>query len=678
MLPSDFPQEDSFETIRNQAVLSIAEYQTDWNNYNTSDTGIAILELLAWMQEIQQFFFNQSQMENIPLYLELLDLKPIKRHPATTIAGVLPDDTVCLHAHTGFFSDNLCFEPEKEYAIGCERICQCCVRTQSGELLWENKEEKNMTQNIWMFGKVPQEGNCLYLGFDREFRTNKRYAMYLEPLLPEGMQRNPVEPTKDILFCQYQLEYWNGSEWRCCRILQDETAGFIQSGFIEWMLDGKMKDAENLYWLRFHLLHCAFDVPPYLKVLDTHRLRLQQKQTIVCTERISIPFNAQGIYGIPLHDSLETVDEIQVYIKQEDAYCAVECRKPQEHLVEFQYVTEDHSALDVLEVLIRNQTGIAMEWKGNGLPNQVVDLEDTQLLGTCIQVLVETEKHSNQYRFWKQVPHLWNSGAKDECYRFVESEGKLVFGDGRHGAIPEGRIRLAACVRSKGLDGMIKADTRLSWTHGTAWTISSAEGGKNAESDAECLERCGREFRQGRQAVTDRDYEMLVKATPALIIHRVKVLEDDLDPTGLILIVEGGGEQRKQLHPVYQREIRKWMENKRLLGTHLKIESPVYIPVYIRLDIRIHTRFRQAEAWMKRDLEEYVNEYLNDFGAVLNYSHLYGMVDALPYVEEVVALTVSAKGRGVHEEQDGGFSLPDRGLAFLDELQIQVIRTTGG
>ncbi len=35
MLPIEFPEDEDFNTIREKAVLRIADYQKEWTNYNT-------------------------------------------------------------------------------------------------------------------------------------------------------------------------------------------------------------------------------------------------------------------------------------------------------------------------------------------------------------------------------------------------------------------------------------------------------------------------------------------------------------------------------------------------------------------------------------------------------------------------------------------------------------------
>ncbi len=101
MLPIEFPEDEDFNTIREKAVLRIADYQKEWTNYNTADTGIALLELLAWMQEMQMFYLEQGYMENIHLFQELLGMEPELLEPASVTVSLENEHEEMLHSNTG-------------------------------------------------------------------------------------------------------------------------------------------------------------------------------------------------------------------------------------------------------------------------------------------------------------------------------------------------------------------------------------------------------------------------------------------------------------------------------------------------------------------------------------------------------------------------------------------------
>lgn len=677
MLSAFSLEDEDFETIRNRAIQSIADYQEDWTNYNIADTGIALLELLAWMQEMQMFYLERNIADREVLYLELLGMKPMQLTPASVLACLSPERTGIIRKNTGFYTGNLRFEPERESLAITADMCNCCVRDKRNRLLWEYRNPSEPFPGTWMFGEYPQKGNCFYLGLDQPFALDCRHSIYLELRMPEDMVRNPVLKPGKNLFFRYCLEYWSMEGWKCCKVLRDETAGFLQSGVIEWISEGEWEEADQCYWLRFRLTACAYDVPPFLAHIDTKRVRLLQKETITASEQCRIQVEGSGHYVVDLEEYFDEPGEILVFLKFDHDYKKLDSWVRIGNRLEIRYQENDDSFLTLMLVTMPRHSKIPVTWEATGFPNQTVNLEDTYIMGSQLRVLVETEYQSGLFHFWNPVSHFWESDKTEECYCFQETTGQLLFGNGEHGGIPEGRIYLTDCVRSLGTEGTIKEGQSFRWKYGTAYNPAAASPGMLPESNRICLNRAVRRMREQSRAVTEADYEALVRQTPGLIIRRVKAVSDLQEDNRVVLVVEGGGKETQgSLHPVYQREIRNWLEQKRLLGTCLVLEAPIYIPVRIRLEAVIHERYHQAEKWIRDAITEYIHIYLEEFGARLNYSHLYGTLDGLNCVAEIKNLTVTALGKGVRSQRDGGFFLPERGLAVLEEINLQLIRRT--
>lgn len=675
MLPLDSLEQDTYEKIRSSAIQSIVRYQKEWTNYNASDAGITLLELLAWMQEMQQFYLNQFGRENIPLYLELLGMTPYGLQPSMVMAEVSVEQEGMIHKTTRFLTDSICFEPEEEGWLGCEVLVHCYAQGEEEALLWSCSGEE-LQYGRWMFGEQPKPGNCFYLCYDRPIPLSYRHFLYLELELPKGRKRNPVAKGREALFSRFQLDYWDGMCWCPCVILEDETAGFLQSGCIHWRAEGKMEALEEVYWLRIRLLECDFDLPPRLREVNTRRIRLLQKETLAASMELLLPVNAEGIYWIHLQECMEEEAEAEIFIRHGELYQRIEGYREENQRLEFRYLEKAEQQLHVLVVTRKRNSGILTSWEADGFPGQIISLEDCHIMGQGLQVLVEREDYPGVFRFWKPVRHFWKAASNEECYRFQEETGQLFFGDGIHGKIPEGRVVLTDCVRSLGPEGSVKERTSFSWRNGGAYCQEAALGGRNPEKESECLERFRRQTGSENRAVTGEDYERLVKQTPGLIIQKVKAVSG-MD-NSITLIVEGGYGGRHRLNTIYQREIRDWLEEKRLLGTNIQLEPPKYIPITVRTVIRVYERFQKAEEWIRETVEEFFRIHMKEFGAEFQYNRLYGILDELSCVAGIQELTVTTTGKRILHGRDGSFRLPDDGLAVLDAVQIQLIQENRG
>lgn len=672
MLPIFSLDDEDFNTILNKAVGSIGKYQKEWTNYNPSDGGIVLLELLAWMQEMQRFYLDQNGMENEALYLELLGLEPEKRTPSEILVHLMNNEPARIYENTEFYTESFRFEPETSLILEGEKIQVCYTQKKDGSLLWRSSPEQ-LQFGVWMFGEDPKAGDCFYLGLDRPIQKKHLHSLYWKLEEPEGQKRNPIPEGLDPLFSRYLMEYWDGDGWKKCTIQKDETAGFLQSGFMYWMTDGDMEMVEEMYWLRIRLTLCEYDLPPRILDINSQCLKLLQKETIASSITLTLPEKEEGVYHIDLQEYFDSSQEAEIFIKKGTIYEKIEPRLYENGFLEFQYEKKKKTQIEVL-LTVRHTGNHPVSWEATGFPNQVIDLKDSRIIGSKLQVLVEREDHPGTYRLWRPVSHFWKADSMEECYCFQEKEGLLLFGDGEHGKIPEGRILLINCVLTHGADGRIKEGEYLHWKHGQAINPSAAIGGTQPESRRECLETFGMRKKEVHRAVTNKDYETLVKQTPGLFIKRVKAMSEEQEENSITLITEAGVGDPKCLNPVYRRQIFRWLEPKRMLGTRIKLKPPVYIPIQVFLEVEIQKGFSQAEDWIRKIVEDYFHIHMDSFGAVFNYSQLYGTIDGLECIAAIKNLTVTAQGKEILYQKNRSFLLPKQGLAVLEEVNIQWVR----
>lgn len=64
-----------FETLKKEAMAKLPAYSSRWTEYNASDPGVTILELLAWMADINSYRLNHLGEEHYLAFLSLLNAK---------------------------------------------------------------------------------------------------------------------------------------------------------------------------------------------------------------------------------------------------------------------------------------------------------------------------------------------------------------------------------------------------------------------------------------------------------------------------------------------------------------------------------------------------------------------------------------------------------------------------
>jgi hypothetical protein len=71
-LPVQKLDDVTFEQLVDQAIKRISQYAPEWTDYNISDPGITLLEMLAWLVEMQIFTLDQITDYHKRKYLKLL------------------------------------------------------------------------------------------------------------------------------------------------------------------------------------------------------------------------------------------------------------------------------------------------------------------------------------------------------------------------------------------------------------------------------------------------------------------------------------------------------------------------------------------------------------------------------------------------------------------------------
>lgn len=62
-----------FETLKQEAMAKLPAYSSRWTEYNASDPGVTMLELLAWMGDINSYRLNHLGAEHYLAFLSLLN-----------------------------------------------------------------------------------------------------------------------------------------------------------------------------------------------------------------------------------------------------------------------------------------------------------------------------------------------------------------------------------------------------------------------------------------------------------------------------------------------------------------------------------------------------------------------------------------------------------------------------
>ena len=111
---------------------------------------------------------------------------------------------------------------------------------------------------------------------------------------------------------------------------------------------------------------------------------------------------------------------------------------------------------------------------------------------------------------------------------------------------------------------------------------------------------------------------------------------------------------------------------KRLIGSSIRLYSPVYIEVEVYVQLRIKPQYIQAEKKIDIAVRDFFDK-LNGFGPVINYGSLFACIDGLDEVMEIYTLYVDARGDQISRNSNGDVKLPPLGVLLLKKVDCIII-----
>jgi hypothetical protein len=214
VIPKSNLDDRTFDDIVAEAVRLIPRYCPEWTNHNTSDPGITLVELFAWMTEMTLYRLNKVPEKTYLSLLELMGLSLVPPQSARAIIKFFPvegyEKPVKIKSGTKIAalndeSDSLVFETEKEISVNSSVLAACVNR--SGER-WTDYCTDEGLQPFELFDTRNSVEHILYIA-----------SPAFKYLVNEHHVEIAFEAVQDILSANDELtnhlywEYWDGRAW---------------------------------------------------------------------------------------------------------------------------------------------------------------------------------------------------------------------------------------------------------------------------------------------------------------------------------------------------------------------------------------------------------------------------------------------------------------------------------
>ncbi len=691
----------SYQEIEADAIFRIPAKCPDWTNYNQSDPGMTLISLLSWLGEIQQYHISQIGGWKRQKYLKLVGISMLHAKAACGAVSVeapagLSGSQFALLRGTRFFAENMIFETLKKEVPHPVRLIGAYIL--NGEVPKQyfnigNDLEKRM--RLYPFGEEPQAGNRCCFVLDRPFDTRGQTVVYFHIRTDYEVTRNPI--CKDFIpLSELKWEYQSENGWEELPVDFDTTYGLLQNGRIGFHLPKEMAlDKEYGAWqIRVTLMRNDYDVAPLIQNIYFNEIEVRQHHSYCDYEDFEadavVSQGEEGKYSVKSGMYLAKVGQTELYVRKDDGFIPVtvagkELAPDGDVIISFFWQTEGEAcptcrlAAYEKEFFSKRLVGV-----GKGYANQEYRLDIPNLLYDEFELMVCDRQDGRFYPF-RRVEDFDDCTPEDMAYVLEIAQNRLLFGNCENGMAPDGEIRLLRLRVSSGQAGNIKAGRiRKCEEYPTLLVRQYRETykGRDNETVEACYKRLRRELKKINRGVTYSDYEKLVRQTPGLLIKDCKVVPVTADGKergslreNEIAIVVRPLSYRKldtRLSLPYRKNLEQMLEQRKLLGTSIRLLNPEFVGIAVFAEIVIRPQFTDAEAMIEEAVRAYVDDQSWEIGKPVSGSVLYGIIDMLPCVWQARSVSVEAQGRGYRHLVNGDVKLPPNGLPYLKETDIRI------
>lgn len=555
-LLSNLPSIDdrTWADIVAEARTRIPRYTPEWTDTNSNDPGMTLIELFAWLTEMQLFRLGRVPQLNYVKFLELVGLELNPARPAR-VEVTLPlssgssEASVLVPRRTQIATS----EPDDEGPIIFEtdeslvalraglRAVQVFDGYSYSDVTLDNEEA---SAGFAPFGPLAEEGSALLLGLDGSSplaAVEIQLALWTVAGAVPGPVSGCYPATPTFAEGEIRWEYWDGAEWIGLAVRRDDTVGFARSGHLVLaplpadMLTPSVLGAvaDPHYWIRARLTRSDYQVPPTLSAIRTNTVRATQAQTVR--------------------------DEI-----------------------------------------VGGSTG---------REEQTFTLENAPVLADTLRLEVD---EGDGFVGWTEVADFFGSGPDDTHFVLDRATGQIRFGDGDAGRIPTanpaspGANVVAREYRfGGGRRGNVAAgtmDSLLSSVRGidsgAVSNLFAAAGGSDEETLDAARTRAPQALKARERAVTPGDFEMLALSAANIARARALPLHHPAFPgvevpgvMSVIVVPDLDGDPAPMPTEGTLRAVCAHLDQRRLLTTELYVLPPTYVDVTVAADLVVRADY---------------------------------------------------------------------------------------
>lgn len=703
--------DQNYYDIVNNARNKIGKLVPEWTDYNVHDPGITLIELFAWLKEMQQFHLDRITSKNQTKFLKLLGIKNDGRMPSKSkVVFEKCKNEIIIPKGTRFVSDGFVFESIEETFISLNKIKKAVV-FDGDRYLDVSRTQLEERVAFYAFGRNQRDGSVLYLGFEKGFIKGKKYKFWIDVADDYPVARNKFTTEGSLKSNNVSWEVLSDGNWRPLYLNYDSTNAFLVDGVVAFEVrdsaskESLLSDDEPCYWIRAKLNQMGCEESPRILKIYNNFTSVQQVKTL--SEVHEIKINENNL-SITLDTWLSMFGEIEVqYEVDKDKWMDIE-QKQMKYIKRMKNIKSGKCEFifdnnQYKENKCKNYRIVCLEpsfkisrivGSSNGMPHQKFLVKDIDMIMKKEAVLQVGEILKDKkilWTDWKYTDELEIEPNNKFCFTINNEREEIIFGDGENGSIPpigHNNIRLINCRITNGALGNITRgeinrienayEIGMNNDSFEIYNVNDCIGGKD-EDKGELVNQLKIKLRSLKRAVTLEDYENIVKLTPGLRIDQVKAVTiNEGNQTIVKIVVMPYSENKKPIpNEAFIKAVKVHLEKYRLIGTCFEIVLPQYIEVNIYVEAVSNIIMTdQVECSIRKHIEEFFQfkgeKQTRKFGDAIFESDLVSLISKIDDISYVKKVIISAKGGNWTRLKSGDMHLPFNVMACIGEIDVNL------
>lgn len=714
-IPNPTLDDTSFEQLVDEAKKKIPAYSSVWTDFNESDPGITFIELFAWLADMQIYSLNKITEKNYLRYLKLLGVTltpPNLSKVDISLKTDLNAPAFLIKKGTKFKVDDMSIENNTDiiYETYDDDICVTpfSIKRILSHSNFQGMEIKEASKidgaYFYAFGEIPAVGNAFYLGLEGICPDNEQKLFCSSSVT--GSEPESKKPAK-ILISIYLYE----KDLPQIGEHGSEKPDVYLSMKVRWEYSTRDKYGNLCWWeiekSKHHLKDTTKELTHSGKISFTVPFRRGDERNIVLSSLVGKnKIRSSNIDSTIDNNGDNNLFWIRCVLIEGNYEISPRIDAILPNTVSAVYGTTVEEPL----INISNDSSVGGDTKSTGFPNQTfsvggVSKTNIPIIELLYLYTVYTVNGQDiSCTKWEAVNDFDSSTPDDYHYVVDMSKGKIMFGNGLTGRIPDkGDKVIMRYTYGDAAAALIRPETVFNIAFDNGNSLQALSGinplssspGTDQETIEEALRRAANDLKTPFRAVSSIDFECIAIHTPGLRVARAKAFPSSVPGSNAVKVVVVPFSRSK--NPAssngFLRTVAKHLDKHRLITTKVMVIGPKYIGISVTMSITL-TPGIDAQI-IKEGIYKALDDFLAPisdgsksqngfncsksqnggwpFGKAVYKSEIYSQIDGVVGVDRITNLSLSVSS-GNHKTQDteGNIIIKETDLVYLDRCSIAI------